>query len=63
LDSQGSVIGRHGRKTFLEKLKELNISETFDNLSEGNLNEEEMKVLGWKGKTIELLEVNSPIIS
>ena len=63
MNSQGSVIGRHGRKAFLEKLKGLNISETFDNLSEGNLNEEEMKVLGWKGKTIELLEVNSPIIS
>lgn len=51
--------GRVGRTAFLEELEKLGVPETF---SQSDVNDVTVALpeVGWKGKAVEILEINRP---
>jgi hypothetical protein len=55
----GSTKEREGRKTFMEELVLLGVTETFEK-SDRNDVPVTLSEIGWKSKYVEILEINRP---
>ena len=55
----GSMKGREGRTAFLEQLLALGVSEAFP-VSDRDDTVVELSAVGWKAKSVEILEINRP---